>query len=209
MKDVEKVRFDNPVYCFARKLVFKLDNALFNRHGSAGMDYQPTRYVLVLPYFCGLIFAAIAFFSGVFRISPGKAAILPALLCLTIMVLLNIWFNFDNVCGFRNPIKKLLYPIFIATVTLVFFFLVMAVCGILFPLAIIALFLMALWMDISSWGSSSTPINYDTGHGEESILVDDGTEHGRYITRTIGQNNWHDDFGNRYEKSGGGFIRKF
>ena len=40
---------------FFQKMVYKMDNAMFNHDGSAGPNYQPTTRALILPLVAGII----------------------------------------------------------------------------------------------------------------------------------------------------------
>lgn len=207
MKDVGRVPLDNPVYRWFRKLVLRLDNAIFNR-GVADPAYQPTRFVLVLPYLGGIAAASYIFFSSF----SGNRSDLDAvekniLFCVPLMVLLNILFNIGNVFVLRGWARKLFYPVFIAVVSVLFFALVTFVFAWIYVIVIAGLLLCVF---LSGTFGKGGALSSDSGDApvRQEVWVDDGSFWGKKLTSTDCIGEWRDRFGNTYEESGGEFRKK-
>lgn len=208
MKDVAKVPLDNPPYRFFRKLALRIDNALFNRNGGGGDDYQPTRHVLVLPYICGIAAASYVFFSSFAGDRADSAQVeRNILLCVPLMILLNIVLHLKNLFVFRGWIRKISYPVFIAVSTVVFFAAVTFVCAWIYAIVMIVLVLWIVWTAHFGKGGTLTSSGGDAAVRRE-VLVDDGSFWGKTLTSTDCIGEWRDRFGNIYEESGGEFRKK-
>jgi len=206
MKDIEKVPFDNPAYRFFRKLVLRLDNALFNRNGSAGNDYQPTRYALVLPYLGGIAAASYIFFSS-FGKHDNDVLTNNILTCLPFLLLANVVLTCRNIFVLRGWVKKIFYPVFIAAVSLIFFFIVTFVCAWIYAIVMIVLI---VWFCLAAWLGSEREQAAQSSRSpvREEVLVDDGSFWGKTLTRTGGVGDWQDNSGNSYEEFCGEFRKK-
>ena len=117
---MEKIWLDNPLFFLFRKWVCQLDNALFNRNGAAGPNYRPTRFVLVLPFWSGLI--SVLFFilaDAVYNQDNAIYFLHDLMFCFYVIVLpltvaVNMFFTCRNAFVIRGWIRKALYPVFLA-----------------------------------------------------------------------------------------------
>jgi len=133
VKPVERIWLDNPVFFLIRVGFFKLDNALFNRKGAVGPDYQPPRMILVLPYWIGLIcflfvIILIGIISHLYGVENSDDNWMEHIYCwhvftLPLTVILNTLLFSRNMFIFRDRIRKTLYPCFIAVCSAIMAFL--------------------------------------------------------------------------------------
>jgi len=140
---IEKIWLDNPLFLLFRKWGCQLDNALFNRNEAAGPNYRPTRFVLVLPFWSGLISALFFLLANAFYNQDNTVYFIKDFVfCFYVFVLLptviiNMFFTCGNVFVIRGWIRKVLYPVFLiacsATTCLLIFWGLLLIRGIVSP----------------------------------------------------------------------------
>ena len=212
MLPVDEITFDNAIFRYLRKIVFALDNALFNHKGSAGPKYQATRYVLVLPFFSSIAGAVFVLFSNIFVDLTEDDYIHILTYCLLILLVVNLILMSGNIFVFRSRAKKLLYPVFIAAITLIFsfFFFSIFLWGWCFWFIVLI-----IWDILTGGGGPSTikPRSISSYYEQpepyyEEAHIDDGTFGGRKLTRNSRFGDWKDGMGHTYSESFGQFKRK-
>lgn len=222
VKGVERIKWDNFYFRFARKVVFGLDNFLFNHNGSAGPGYQPTRYALVAPFWFAVLGPILGIIVGILAspknedFSEEKFIVIWGTVTLLFM-LINTFFSCrKNVSFFRDRPRKILYPIFLFVSTMIFFY----ITSLLFLLLIyVIIVIVVLWVMVvflyhfilamlgaSASSSSSGRSGGDPITPTESCWIPDGTVMGKTLTKEGGS--WKDSSGNRYEEDLCGFLHK-
>lgn len=210
MKSVSKIPLDNPLYRLCRKLVFAIDNLLFNFKGSAGPKYQSTRFALVLPFLFAIAAASYNFFGSLFFGVTDKEFEKAVSIGIPILLVANLILTCRNIFIFRSWVKKIFYPVFIAAVTMFFFFLFLFICVWVYAIVMIILI---LWLAFCGWvGAGSSSGGGSSGGSSEPVYeeayVDDGSFWGKKLTRTGGVGDWKDGMGHSYEESFGQFHQK-
>lgn len=213
---IEYLWLDNVLFRYARRIVFSLDNYLFNRNGSAGPGYQPNRHVLIIPYYFGLVASFIIFVTKLF--SSGKTSDLPTplitffgivYLILFVAFFVSLVVSCRNVLVFRDWKRKVLYVLFIVACSYLCFYITLfigiAILLIVFLVLMIifALYLLAIGLK-TSFSTDWTGINFKA---KETWQIVDGSFMGVTLTR-VSMDEYKDGAGNTYRDTGHGSVYK-
>lgn len=198
---------DHRLFRLARNFVYRLDDRWFNRNHQ-NSDYQPTRHVLLLPYYAawaaGTYLVVSTLFMGV-----KQDVVLEQLffVVLPLLVLLNVFFSLKGIMSQLKCSKKILYSLFIAGVTAAFFCVVFyIVFWFFFIVCMILLLVFARVMLSSNPGTSD--VEKPQHVYKEEVVVDDGSFLGKTLTKEP-NGDWKDRTGGVYEEHDGFFKKKW
>lgn len=202
VRPVEEIPCDNAVFMWCRKKLFFLDRSLFG--GNAG--YQPTRFALVLPFWCGIVCALGYFFLSI--VGGGhNPAIGKFMLCVPAMLAINLLVCGGNIAAQSGAGRKLLYALFIVASSLIFCAIVMVVFSWYLVIKLFCFFIKLAFNATFSENSSSSSSGSAPQEKVEEMWVDDGSLMGKTLTRK-NSSDWYDSCGNRYEDGGDGYMYK-
>lgn len=209
--EIDSIFFDNPLFRWSRRTVFRLDEAIFNRHYSAGPLYQPTRFVLVLPFWCAILATFGHFVDSLLFCAAGNNPYGKIVFYMP-FILFNVFFFCKNCLAFPNRLRQYFYPIFITICSLGFFLLVFALFWWLSSFAWIVLLVCAALTGGGSSSSSSSCSSGGTSSGDEEYVqqatICNGSVIPTTITRTGGMGDWHGDDGHTYTEDMEGNLHR-
>jgi len=200
---IRPIPLDNPVCRSMRQTVWRLDNALFNRNGSAGAGYRPTQYMLVLPYYAALATMVCYFYLSFTSKITDDQVLYYLLRGGSILLGANMLLMLPHALRLPGLPKRLLYLFFTSLVTGVFYSIMAFLMIWLASCFLMVIIVMAvIGGAFGKKGYSSEP---ETPY-RESVVVDDGSLWGKTLTREDG-GDWHDG-ATAYEETSEGFRRK-
>ena len=204
---IGKCFLDHRFFRAAREWVYGLDNRLFNRNGLIP-DYQPTRRVLILPYYAAWIAVTWLFGAVLFMGAQQKMVCEQIFFCLLpLLMLVNVLFSLRHLFKFPNCGRKVLYALFIAAVTLGAFCLAFFVIFWLYFIVLMIVIFYIFRVLLSDSGKAPEPEPPQHVYKEE-VIVDDGSLFGKTLTREGSGGAWKDSVGNVYEEHDGFFRKK-
>ena len=207
MKEIRTIPFDNPVLHFSRKLVHRLDNALFNHNGSIGSDYEPTQNLLVLPFWSGIIAAIYYAFCSLTSSKEGMdEAGMKLFVFLILTIVANMLLMSKHIIGMPTWPKRILYAVFVYFITKLYLGIVMMLssCFIAFVFAVAVIKGAFGGKGPSFFGGGSSSIDYPN-----EVVVDDGTFWGKSLHRDNDYGEWSDRSGHKYQETSTGFEKKY
>lgn len=210
MREIHSVPFDNSLLRLNRKLIHRLDNALFNHKGSNGSAYEPTHYLLMLPFWYGVAAAIYCVYCSL--TGPRNAELMAqrnVVIGIAWVVGANLLFMAKRIICMPTWPKRIFYPVFVVVVTALYAFVFLYISGIALTLIIIWFFLMVFLGSGGSRSSGGLFSSSDSNDYSEEVLVDDGTLWGKTLHRDNGCGLWSDRSGNQYEETCNGFEKKY
>ena len=217
MEELQSVPFDNLFLRICRKLIYRLDNAMFNHNGSNGPNYEPTQYLLMLPFLYGIMAIVYCIFSA---FCPGSSEIVAqrnAIIGISWLVGLNLLFMARRIICMPTWTKRFFYSVFVVVVTASYAFLVFY-----FAYILVLLFtLIGIVIDFfnpNSGGGTGGSMSSGSGTSmsgscssdyPEHIVVNDGSFWGKFLHRENQYDDWTDISGEKYEETSTGFKKKY
>ena len=215
MEELQSVPFDNLFLRISRKLIYHLDNAMFNHNGSNGPDYKPTQYLLVLPFLYGILSIIYCIFSAFCPGSSEIAAQQKAIFGIAWLVGVNLLFMAKRIICMPSWTKRFFYSVFVVVVTAAYAFLVFYFAYIfvilLIPIGIVKDFFSpcdcgGTGGSMSSASGSSMSDSYANDYPRD-VVVDDGSFWGKSLHRENDYGLWSDRSGEKYEETSTGFKK--
>ena len=210
MRGIHRIPLDFPFLYPIRKLVYRLDNALFNAKGSCGIGYEPTQYLLVLPYLAGIFAAVYCIFCSLTGPRGAEMAAQRQVVMLSpLLVLANLLLMSKHIICMPTWPKRILYPVFVIVFTGLCAYATMYLSYLLAMLFCVVVVLMA-FLGGKGGGSSHGGLFSSGGNNyREEVVVDDGSFFGKTLHRDNGCGDWSDGSGHSYEETSEGFVQKY
>ncbi len=208
MSGLHRIPLDFPFMYPLRKGVYLLDNALFNSKGSCGPAYEPTQYLLVLPYLAGIFAAIYCIFCS---LTGSKGAEIEAqrqvVMLSPVLAGVNVLLLSKHIFCMPTWPKRIFYPVFVIVLTLLCAYVTMYLTYLLAMLFCAIVIIMACFGGKGS--SSSSGFGSGGDNYREEVVVDDGSVFGKTLYRDNGFGDWRDNCGSYYEKTSDGFVKKY
>ena len=209
MREIHSIPLDNPFLRSHRRLVHRLDNALFNHNGSNGPAYEPTHYLLMLPFWYGVAAAVYCIYCSLTGPRGAEyAAQQKVMLGLLWLVGANMLFMAKRIVCMPSWPKRILYPVFVAVVTALYAFAILYLSYLLAALFCIIVAFMAVFG--GKGRSSSSGGSFFSGKSNDypdEIVVNDGSFWGKSLHRENDYGLWRDRSGQRYQETCTGFEK--